>query len=152
MDSLERDLKGAREQAMLGQYDKSVGSYDAVLGNISVIVGSQPGGEDRHRWEKCKSQIQDEVKLVRKILFDEGGTVIKSLEEIAGEGATIHFTMRGLAGLPEVIVKTRSSKQRSIVMKLIEENRRKNEAKRAAQSARNAEIIAAFEQRQGSGQ
>lgn len=34
------------------------------------------------------------------------------------------------------------------VMKLIEENRRKNEAKRAAQSARNAEIIAAFEQRQ----
>jgi len=37
------------------------------------------------------------------------------------------------------------------VMKLIEENRRKNEAKRAAQSARNAEIIAAFEQRQGAG-
>jgi len=35
------------------------------------------------------------------------------------------------------------------VMKLIEENRRKNEAKRAAQSARNAEIIAAFEQRNG---
>merc|ERR1719454_1716019 len=35
------------------------------------------------------------------------------------------------------------------VMKLIEENRRKNEAKRAVQSARNAEIIAAFEQRQG---
>ena len=33
-------------------------------------------------------------------------------------------------------------------MKMIEENRRKNEAKRAAQSARNAEIIAAFEQRQ----
>jgi len=37
------------------------------------------------------------------------------------------------------------------VMKLIEENRRKNEAKRAAQSARNAEIIAAFEQRQSAG-
>jgi len=37
------------------------------------------------------------------------------------------------------------------VMKLIEENRRKNEAKRAAQSARNAEIIAAFEQRQAGG-
>ena len=37
------------------------------------------------------------------------------------------------------------------VMKLIEENRRKNEAKRAAQSARNAEIIAAFEQRQAQG-
>ena len=35
------------------------------------------------------------------------------------------------------------------VMKMSEENRRKNEAKRAAQSARNAEIIAAFEQRQG---
>ena len=33
------------------------------------------------------------------------------------------------------------------VMKLIEENRKKNEAKRAAQSARNAEIVAAFEQR-----
>ena len=30
---------------------------------------------------------------------------------------------------------------------LIQENRRKNEAKRAAQSARNAEIIAAFEKR-----
>ena len=37
------------------------------------------------------------------------------------------------------------------VMKLIEENRRKNEAKRAAQSARNAEITAAFEARQGMG-
>ena len=37
------------------------------------------------------------------------------------------------------------------VMKLIEENRKKNEAKRAAQSARNAEIIAAFEQRQAGG-
>ena len=37
------------------------------------------------------------------------------------------------------------------VMKLIEENRKKNEAKRAAQSARNAEIIAAFEQRNGGG-
>ena len=35
------------------------------------------------------------------------------------------------------------------VMKLIEENRRKNEAKRAAQSAKNAEIEAAFEQNQG---
>jgi len=35
------------------------------------------------------------------------------------------------------------------VMKLIEENRRKNEAKRAAQSARNAEITAAFEARMG---
>ena len=34
------------------------------------------------------------------------------------------------------------------VMKMIEENRKKNEAKRAAQSARNAEIIAAFEARQ----
>jgi hypothetical protein len=33
------------------------------------------------------------------------------------------------------------------VMKMIEENRRKNEAKRAAQSARNAEITAAFEAR-----
>lgn len=79
MDSLERDLKGAREQAMLGHYDKSVGSYDAVLGSISAIVGSQPGGEDRHRWEKCRSQIQDEVKLVRKILFewDNMGTMGK---------------------------------------------------------------------------
>ena len=38
------------------------------------------------------------------------------------------------------------------VMKMIEENRKKNEAKRAAQSARNAEIIAAFEQRQAGGQ
>jgi len=38
------------------------------------------------------------------------------------------------------------------VMKLIEENRRKNEAKRAAQSARNAEITAAFEARQGMAQ
>ena len=36
------------------------------------------------------------------------------------------------------------------VMKMIEDNRRKNEAKRAAQSARNAEIIAAFEARTGS--
>lgn len=33
------------------------------------------------------------------------------------------------------------------VMKLIEENRRRNEAKRAAQSKRNAEIVAAFEAR-----
>lgn len=33
------------------------------------------------------------------------------------------------------------------VMKMIEENRRKNEARRAEQSARNAEIIAAFEAR-----
>lgn len=33
------------------------------------------------------------------------------------------------------------------VMKMIEENRRRNEAKRAAQSARNAEIVAAYEQR-----
>ena len=38
-----------------------------------------------------------------------------------------------------------------VCLQLIEENRRKNEAKRAAQSARNAEIIAAFEQRQGAG-
>ena len=37
------------------------------------------------------------------------------------------------------------------VMKMIEENRKKNEAKRAAQSARNAEIIAAFEQRTQAG-
>ena len=36
-------------------------------------------------------------------------------------------------------------------MKMIEENRKKNEAKRAAQSARNAEITAAFEQRMQSG-
>lgn len=39
----------------------------------------------------------------------------------------------------------------SDVMKMIEENRKKNEAKRAAQSARNAEIIAAFEARTGPG-
>jgi hypothetical protein len=39
----------------------------------------------------------------------------------------------------------------SDVMKMIEENRKKNEAKRAAQSARNAEIIAAFEQRTQAG-
>ena len=38
------------------------------------------------------------------------------------------------------------------VMKMIEENRKKNEAKRAAQSARNAEIIAAFEARMGGAQ
>jgi len=38
------------------------------------------------------------------------------------------------------------------VMKMIEENRRKNEAKRAAQSARNAEITAAFEARMKGGQ
>ena len=37
------------------------------------------------------------------------------------------------------------------VMKMIEENRKKNEAKRAAQSARNAEISAAFEQRTQAG-
>jgi len=37
------------------------------------------------------------------------------------------------------------------VMKMIEENRRKNEEKRAAQSARNAEIIKAFEARTGGG-
>ena len=33
------------------------------------------------------------------------------------------------------------------VLQMIEENRRKNEAKRAAQSARNAEITAAYEAR-----
>jgi len=38
------------------------------------------------------------------------------------------------------------------VMKMIEENRRKNEAKRAAQSARNAEIVAAFEARNAGGE
>ena len=32
-------------------------------------------------------------------------------------------------------------------MAMIEANRKKNEEKRAAQSARNAEIVAAFEQR-----
>jgi len=37
------------------------------------------------------------------------------------------------------------------VMKMIEENRRRNEAKRAAQSARNAEIIAAYEARVNGG-
>jgi len=35
------------------------------------------------------------------------------------------------------------------VMKMIEENRKKNEAKRAAQSARNAQIVADFEARSG---
>lgn len=69
LDSVAKDLKGAREQAMLGHYDKSVGSYDAVLGSIAAIMGSTPGGEDRQQWEKCKSQISDEVKLVRKILY-----------------------------------------------------------------------------------
>ena len=42
----------------------------------------------------------------------------------------------------------RSPPLRRQVMKMIEENRKKNEAKRAAQSARNAEITAAFEARQ----
>ncbi len=37
----------------------------------------------------------------------------------------------------------------SDVMKMIEENRRKNEAKRAAQSAKNQEIERSFEQRSG---
>ena len=49
------------------------------------------------------------------------------------------------------VLTARPSPTSCLCLQLIEENRRKNEAKRAAQSARNAEIIAAFEQRQGAG-
>jgi hypothetical protein len=55
------------------------------------------------------------------------------------------------AGAPAEPEKEKDPAEYDDVMKMIEENRKKNEAKRAAQSARNAEIIARFEERQASG-
>lgn len=62
----QRDLKAARDAALLGNYQASVDHYKSVLNVSPELLSSF--GDDRvaKKWEECRKQILDEVVLVQQ--------------------------------------------------------------------------------------
>lgn len=71
---VERDLKSARERALLGEYEGAIERYQAVIAVASEILEVVPSGEEAHaavaRWEQLRRQLRDEVAQVRQIMAE----------------------------------------------------------------------------------
>lgn len=65
---IQRDLKSARDMALLGNYVESEKSYNLIIGIISGILAAPPS-DDRatRKWEQVLKQIRDEIEPVRLI-------------------------------------------------------------------------------------
>mmetsp|Transcript_36636 Transcript_36636/g.85565 ORF Transcript_36636/g.85565 Transcript_36636/m.85565 type:complete len:235 (-) Transcript_36636:349-1053(-) len=121
------------QQFMPSQY-----SYSEPQQQFMVAGVDAPPTDEEQEWlEKQMNQNEDKMESADKIAATAYNPAEQAFAE--GQGAT------AAAGAP-------SEGDYGDVMKMIEENRRRNEAKRAAQSARNAEIIAAYEARMHGGQ
>lgn len=74
---VERDLKAAREAALLGNYEMSIERYEAVLAVTAELLVSASenvrGTGLRDQWDKCQRQIREEVGCVRQILAEWNG-------------------------------------------------------------------------------
>eukprot|EP00929_Paragymnodinium_shiwhaense_P086779 TRINITY_DN47213_c0_g1_i1.p1 TRINITY_DN47213_c0_g1~~TRINITY_DN47213_c0_g1_i1.p1 ORF type:complete len:626 (-),score=100.52 TRINITY_DN47213_c0_g1_i1:357-2126(-) len=68
---IERDLKAAREQCLLGNYDIAIERYESVLSVSAESLTHGLVGEERRStaetWESNKKQIREEVKLCRQL-------------------------------------------------------------------------------------
>mmetsp|Transcript_31095 Transcript_31095/g.68069 ORF Transcript_31095/g.68069 Transcript_31095/m.68069 type:complete len:600 (-) Transcript_31095:54-1853(-) len=71
---VERDIKAAREQSLVGNYEAAVERYEAVLAvPPETLLSALPSIDRRtaaERWEKCQRQLRDEVKLVKQIMAE----------------------------------------------------------------------------------
>eukprot|EP00931_Biecheleriopsis_adriatica_P014076 TRINITY_DN11570_c0_g3_i1.p1 TRINITY_DN11570_c0_g3~~TRINITY_DN11570_c0_g3_i1.p1 ORF type:complete len:619 (-),score=144.18 TRINITY_DN11570_c0_g3_i1:77-1876(-) len=71
-NDVERDIKAAREQSLLGNYEGSLERYEAVLAVSSdTLVAGLPSSEKRsaiEKWERCQRQLREEVKLLQQIV------------------------------------------------------------------------------------
>lgn len=68
---LARDLKVARDQALLGNYEASIERYEAVLATGSEILAASPAGDPvTEKLEGSQQQIRTELSLVRQIVAE----------------------------------------------------------------------------------
>mmetsp|Transcript_55405 Transcript_55405/g.99744 ORF Transcript_55405/g.99744 Transcript_55405/m.99744 type:complete len:607 (-) Transcript_55405:43-1863(-) len=71
---VERDIKIAREQSLLGNYEASLERYESVLGiSTDTLVAGLATADRRsaaEKWERCQRQLRDEVKLLRQIVVE----------------------------------------------------------------------------------
>lgn len=71
---VERDIKAAREQSLLGNYEASLKAYEAVLGVSSdVLAAALPNADRRQvgdKWERCQKQLREEVRLLKQIMAE----------------------------------------------------------------------------------
>lgn len=66
------ELKAAREQALLGNYEASLDRYEALERiDVDLLMGSLSGAEKRmatEKWERCQKQIREEARVLKKIM------------------------------------------------------------------------------------
>mmetsp|Transcript_81023 Transcript_81023/g.127603 ORF Transcript_81023/g.127603 Transcript_81023/m.127603 type:complete len:594 (-) Transcript_81023:40-1821(-) len=68
LSDIQRDLKSARDMALLGNYVESEKQYCSIISCISAIVSSRvPDERSARKWEQVLKQIQDELEPVRQI-------------------------------------------------------------------------------------
>merc|ERR1719238_1563535 len=68
LQEIQRDLKAARDMALLGNYMESEKQYTLIIGVISGLLNA-PLSDDRalRKWEQVMKQIRDELESVRLI-------------------------------------------------------------------------------------
>jgi len=68
LPEIQRDLKAARDMALLGNYVESEKQYTLIIGVISGILNAPPSDErSARKWEQVMKQIRDELEPVRLI-------------------------------------------------------------------------------------
>mmetsp|Transcript_88096 Transcript_88096/g.247703 ORF Transcript_88096/g.247703 Transcript_88096/m.247703 type:complete len:610 (+) Transcript_88096:130-1959(+) len=72
VQNIERDLKVAREAALLGNYDSALEHYESALGitDLDLVTSTLPSDERRdavEKWERLKKQLREEVRYLRQI-------------------------------------------------------------------------------------
>ena len=81
LEELPDIVKTARENAMLGQYEKSLDSYSKVM----KIIDRQTTDSYGEKWKKVKRDISDEIQSVQRVLTTVNGFKEKpnrSVEEV----------------------------------------------------------------------
>lgn len=88
---VERDIKAAREQSLLGNYDASLKAYEAVLCVTSDALAAALPSTDRRsvgdKWERCQKQLREEVKLLKQIMAEWSDLGPFGAAAAAGPGA-----------------------------------------------------------------
>lgn len=71
---VEKEVRWARNQSLLGNYEASIERYETVLAvSAEELTNALPNAERRatsEKWERCQKQLREEVRLLRQILAD----------------------------------------------------------------------------------
>lgn len=73
LTDVEKEIKVAREQSLLGNYETALERYEAVLGLPPEALQPLPGLDRRvalEKWDRCQRQLREEVKLLRQIMAE----------------------------------------------------------------------------------